>query len=149
MDAKMTDRPTVDVHSLDLSRLVISYDRDSDTLMLHFFGQRVPGVSVPFDDHLLVRMNRDRTMIIGLQIEGFLAHVARERPRLLTVLEAAELRGISRDEVSAIAHAIGAAQVVPPVTLPPSLRETSPRLSAEVARAKLGAVVDEYGLAAA
>lgn len=106
MEATMTDRPVIDVQSLDLNRLVISYDRDSDTLMLHFFGRRVPGVSVPIDDHLLVRLSRDRSTVIGLQIEGFLAHVARERPRLLRALECAELRGISREQVSAITRTI-------------------------------------------
>lgn len=89
----------IDPAKLDLGQVVISYDRESDTLMLFLDGRGEPGVTVPVDDHLLLRMDRDRMRVIAVQLEGFLASVVRDRPTLLDALDLAELRGITPAEV--------------------------------------------------
>ena len=84
----------------DPTHVVFSYDRESDTLMIHFYGRGLRGVSVHVQDGWYVRKDRDRQRVIGLQIEGFLARVVREDPWLLDALDLAELRGISLEEVA-------------------------------------------------
>ena len=102
--------PELRVEDIDLSRVVVSYDRESDTLMLHLRGRGQPGISVVADDGFYVRLDRDRKQILGFQIEGFLARVARERPELLDALDVAELRGISFKEVARLRREIGTVQ---------------------------------------
>lgn len=99
--------PGLSVDDLDLRRVVVTYDRESDTLMLHFSGRGHPGVSVVIDDDLYVRLDRDRTRVLGLQIEGFLSRVAHERPELLDLLDVAELRGITLEQIARLRREIG------------------------------------------
>ena len=93
------------VGKVDFDQAVLTYDYESDTLMLHLTGRGQPGISVVVDDHLYARLDRERTKVIGLQIEGFLASVARKRPELLDALDVAELRGISLEEVARLRRA--------------------------------------------
>jgi hypothetical protein len=97
------------VSEIDPSRVVITYDRDADTLMLHLEGLYQPGVSVPLTDDVMVRMDRSRRRAIGLQIEHFLARVVHEHPNVLVALDAAELDGITREEVEEIKRRFGPA----------------------------------------
>lgn len=92
--------------AFDPDRIVVGYDRDSDTLMVHFYGRGVPGISVHRGDGWYVRWNRERTCPIGLQIEEFLARAVRDEPDLLRALDLAELRGITVEEVARIRRAI-------------------------------------------
>jgi hypothetical protein len=88
------------LEEIAIDQAVLTYDHESDSLLLHQTGRGQPGISVLVDDHLYARLDRERTKVIGLQIEGFLASVARERPELLDALDVAELRGISLEEVA-------------------------------------------------
>jgi len=94
--------PEFEVGPLDLGATIVSYDRESDTLMLHLFGRGRPGISVVVGDYLYLRMDRERKQVFGFQIEGFLSHVVRRRPELLDALDVAELRGITLEEVATL-----------------------------------------------
>ena len=72
-DRHPNDLPAIDAIGVDASRIVIGYDRDSDTLMVFLNGRGEPGVAVSVDDHRLLRTDRGRTRVITLQIEGVLA----------------------------------------------------------------------------
>ena len=98
---------------LNLYAVVVTYDRESDTLMLHFAGRGQPGVSIVADDDLYIRYDRERKRVLGLQIEGFLAGVAPRHPALLDVLDVldvADLRGISLEEVARLRRGFGSEQ---------------------------------------
>lgn len=88
----------------DARQLVIGYDRRSDTLSVHFFGRGIPAVSVPVGDDerdlFYVRVEPETNRPVGIQIEGFLASFATEHPELAVLLDVAELRGITRQEVA-------------------------------------------------
>ena len=86
--------------------IMASYDRASDTTMLHFFGKPRAAVSVPLesrDDGVFVRIDRETDEVVGLQIEGFVADFILRYPQLAELLEVAKLRGIDPTEASAIA----------------------------------------------
>jgi hypothetical protein len=105
MEASIT--PTLaalrsEVDEIDLSKLVLSYDRESDTLMVHFHGRGQPGVSRHVTDEFMIRLSPDRTKVVGVQIEHFLSLVVPEHPRMLDALDIAELRGITIEEVAQI-----------------------------------------------
>lgn len=106
----MGEASPLTIDELDLSRVVVTYDHESDTLMLHFSGRGQPGISVVADDDLYVRLDRERKRVLGLQIEGFLARVVPRHPALLDVLDVADLRGISLAEVAQLRRGIGTEQ---------------------------------------
>ena len=84
---------------------MVGYDRRSDTLSIHFFGRGIPAVSVPVGDGerdlFYLRVDPTTNRPVGLQIEGFLAGFAALHPELAALLDIADLRGISRDEIDA------------------------------------------------
>lgn len=86
--------------------LVIAYDRRSDTLMVHFYGRGIPAVSVPVGDEerdiFYMRVEPRTQRPVGIQIEGFLGSFVAEHPELDTLLDVAELRGVTRDEIQGI-----------------------------------------------
>jgi hypothetical protein len=86
--AKHTDELLALAPQLDPRRLVISYDHDSDTLMVYLFGRDIPGVSIQMADGWMLRLNRETGELVGIQIEYLLASAARTQPQLLRVLEA-------------------------------------------------------------
>jgi len=98
--------PRISIDDLNLAAVSMNYDRESDTLMLHLTDIPEPGISIVVDDHLLVRMDRERQRVLGFQIEGFLAYVVQRHPRLLDALDAADLRGISFEEVTRLRRTI-------------------------------------------
>ncbi len=71
------------------------YDAVGDTLYVHFFGRALPAVTVPIDHgdrgYFSLRIDSDQRRVVGLQIDDFLAVVARAEPELLAVLAIAEL----------------------------------------------------------
>jgi hypothetical protein len=97
----------VNDHSRDIA---YSYDRASDTMMVHFFGTPRPAVSIAIDnsdDALYVRLDRAADEVVGLQIEGFLTSFIVRHPDWADTLLIARLRGITREqtpEVAAVAH---------------------------------------------
>jgi hypothetical protein len=79
----------------DPKQAVISYDYDSDELMIRFGGSNRPGVGRLLGEGWLLRLDRETDEPIGLQIEGFLSRTAPRHPHLLSLLDLADLRGIS------------------------------------------------------
>lgn len=87
---------------IDPAKVVISYDRDSDTLMVHLYGRGLPAVSIYRGDGWYMRWNREQERVVGLQLEGFLARAVLDHPDLLDALDVADLRGITLEEVARV-----------------------------------------------
>src|SRR5215208_934167 len=102
-DLKWPDRDR-----LDMARVVWSYRRDSDTLMVHIYGRGRPALSVPIDlgerDLFFLRVDPKTDEVVGFQIEDFLAHVIPRHPELVAALTFAELDGIAPAEVAKISQ---------------------------------------------
>ena len=88
--------------TVDLEKVVIRYDRPSDTLLVHLFGRGRSSISVPIDRYLYVMVDPDTEEIIGIHIEGFLTQAVKEHPRNIDILDYAELRGMTPGEVRAL-----------------------------------------------
>lgn len=102
--------PPISMKEVDLSKAFLSFDRESDTLMIHLLPRGEPGITVFLDDHYAVRLDRSQKRLLGFQIEGFLIAVVREQPALLDALDVAELRGITLEEIALLRREIGAEQ---------------------------------------
>ena len=87
---------------IDPAKIVVSYDRRSDTLLIHLFGRGRDTISVPVAKHLYVMVAPDTETILGFHIEGFLAQAVKDTPEAITLLDHAELRGITPAEVRAL-----------------------------------------------
>jgi hypothetical protein len=85
--------------AVDPEKVVIRYDRPSDTLLVHLFGAGRPSVSVPIDRYFYVMVAPDTEEIIGIHIEGFLGQAVKEQPQRIEILDYAELRGMTPGEV--------------------------------------------------
>lgn len=101
------------LRALDLSRVVISYDRVSDTLMIHLYGRGRPAVSVPSPkplarDFVFLRFDPESDELVGIQIEDFLRVYVVDHPRAIDLLDQADLRGITHEEIARIRLRIGA-----------------------------------------
>jgi hypothetical protein len=104
--------------------IAFSYDRDSDTMMVHFFGTPRPAVSISIDDPedaLYVRLDRAADEVVGLQIEGFITRFIFRHPDWADTLSIARLRGITREGV--LAAAAQACQQTPQVAAVTNLLE--------------------------
>jgi hypothetical protein len=88
--------------AVDPEKVVISYDRRSDTLLVHLFGRGRSSVSVHIDRYLYAMVDPESEEIIGVHIEGFLSQAVKEHPQEIVILDHAELRGITSIEVRAL-----------------------------------------------
>ena len=91
-----------------VEQMVFRYDRDADILIIHFFGIK-PGVMLDVDDHILLRIDPESHLVVGLQIEAYLLAAVFKQPRLLDFAAAA---GIPEDEINAIRSQIEPGVVV-------------------------------------
>ncbi|MGH2557712.1 MAG: hypothetical protein ACRDJH_01500 [Thermomicrobiales bacterium] len=98
------------IGEIDLNSLVLSFDRESDALMVHLYGRGQPGISHLVTDEFMIRFDPNHEKVIGIQIEHFLSLVVPEHPRLLDALDIAELRGISLEEVAQIRREVATNQ---------------------------------------
>ena len=96
------DPKPVNWEAVDPHNVVISYDRPSDTLLMHLFGRGHSSISVPVDRYLYVMVDPETEEIVGTHIEGFLAQAVKEHPRQIDILDYAELRGMTPGEVRAM-----------------------------------------------
>jgi hypothetical protein len=87
---------------IDPEKVVVSYDHHSDTLPIHLFGRGRDTISVPVAKYLYVMVAPDTESILGFHIEGFLAQAVKDTPEAITLLDHAELRGITPAEVRAL-----------------------------------------------
>jgi hypothetical protein len=85
--------------AVDLAKVVIRYDRPSDTLLVHLFGRGRSSISVPVDRYLYVMVDPDSEETIGIHVEGFLAQAVKEHPQQIAILDYAEVRGMTPSEV--------------------------------------------------
>jgi hypothetical protein len=92
--------PTPD--EVDLATAKLSYDRDSDMLLIHFTDRGRSGVVDYVSDLLAVLVDVETEAVVGLQVEDFLSKVVPADPDRLDLLEIAELRGITSHEVAAL-----------------------------------------------
>jgi hypothetical protein len=91
---------------IDPDDTVITYDQDSDTIHVHFFGRVIPAVSLLLNDEMMIRWDRAGRRVVGLQIERFLRRVAPLHPELLDLMDIADLQGISLAEVGEIRRSV-------------------------------------------
>jgi hypothetical protein len=84
---------------IDPARIVVSFDRRSDTLLIHLFGRGLETISVPVGNHLYALVTPETETTVGFQIEGFLAQAVNDVPEFITLLDYAELRGITPADV--------------------------------------------------
>jgi hypothetical protein len=90
---------------IDPDKVVVSFDRPSDTLLIHLFGRGRQSVSVPVAKYLYVMVDPTSEMIIGIHIEGFLGQAIKDTPEAINLLDYAELRGITLAEVRELRRA--------------------------------------------
>ena len=88
---------------IDPSGVRLEFDRPSDTLYVDFGGAARPAISVVLGDHLAASVDPETEEVVGLQIDGFLAHAVYEMPALLGV---AHLIGLKPKEVERIRERI-------------------------------------------
>jgi hypothetical protein len=86
------------------SRIVMSFDRRSDTFFIHLFGRDLETISVPVGKHLYALVTPAAETTVGFQIEGFLSQAVKDVPEFVTLLDHAELRGITPAEVRELQH---------------------------------------------
>jgi hypothetical protein len=91
---------------IDPARIIVSYDRHSDTLLIHLFGRGLETISVPIGKYLYVMVTPDNETVVGFHIEGFLAQAVKDDPRAIALLDYAELRGITVAEVRALQNEV-------------------------------------------
>lgn len=107
----LTLTPTFpNMQEFDPKQVHLTYDRKSDTLMIHFYGLKRPAISVEArsifpraDEHLYLRVDLDTQEVIGAQVEAFVRAVVRQDPSLLDLLE---LAGVKPDDVQKIREQI-------------------------------------------
>ncbi len=92
----------LDIRSVDPSRVLISYDRRSDTLLMHLFGRDRDSVSVQSIGNRYWLVDPETEEVVGFHIEAFLARAVKDIPELIALLDYAELRGITPAEVRAL-----------------------------------------------
>lgn len=95
-----------------------SYDRFSDTMMVHFHGKSLPAFAVSIEvgpyDYLFARVDPKTERVVGVQIEDFLTFAVSQQPSLAWALDFARLNGITREEAREILHGLKLAPVIRP-----------------------------------
>lgn len=120
---------------IDPRQVVVSYDRASDTLMIHLFGRGRPAVSVPSPanvdrDLVFFRGDPETEELVGFQIEDFLRLYVPVTPRALDWLHpqrGAELRGLTAADVDRIRDRDGLGGQAP-ATVDALLQDLAPNI---------------------
>jgi hypothetical protein len=132
--------------AVDPDKVIIRYDRPSDTLLVHLFGRGRPSISVPVDRYLYVMVDPDTESIIGIHIEGFLAQAVKEHPRQIEILDYAELSGMTVGEVRTQQREILGSWRQLAALLREALTRTAPHNKARLISLLLGAESERWGL---
>jgi hypothetical protein len=88
--------------AIDPANVAVSYDRRSDTLLIHLFGRGHDTISVPVAGYLYALVTPDSEAVVGFHIEGFLSQAVKDIPEAIDLLGYAEVRGITPAEVDAL-----------------------------------------------
>ena len=91
-----------DAAAVDPAKVVVSYDRRSDTLLVHLCEREREAVSVQADRYLHWLVDPDTEEVLGFHVEAFLACAVKDLPETINMLDHAELRGITPAEVQAL-----------------------------------------------
>lgn len=83
------------------------YDRQSDTLFVHFYGEARPASSEPLDnlgdrDYAFLRVDPITDEVVGIQIETFLSYAILQHPDFVEALTIAELHGYNDIEATGL-----------------------------------------------
>jgi hypothetical protein len=81
------------------AQVVVSFDRRSDTLLIHLFGRDCGSISVHMANYLYVMVDPDTEESLGFHIEGFVGQAVKDVPVAIELLDYGELRGITPAEV--------------------------------------------------
>ena len=87
---------------IDWDAVIVSYDRLSDILLVFVGDRSQPAVVVygkDADDHRSYLVNPDTSLFVGWQIESFFSSLVSREPSLITLLDRAELIGMTIDEL--------------------------------------------------
>jgi len=84
---------------IDTAKTVFRYDAPSDALSVHLNGLGQPGVSVPVSEHEYIRVDPISDVVIGFQIDAFLAETIYENTYFLNIAELAGIDAITLDRV--------------------------------------------------
>ena len=93
---------TVALRAADPARAMIAYDYGSDEFLILLDDGTRPGVSRLLGNGWMMRVDRETGEPIGLQIEHFLSRTAVEHPQLMSLLDIADLTGISVEELARV-----------------------------------------------
>lgn len=91
-----------ELKDFDWDAVILSYDRLSDILLVFVGDRSQPAVVVYGDDadnHRSFLVNPDTRQFVGWQIEAFLTSLVSRDPSLITVLDEAELIGMTTEEL--------------------------------------------------
>jgi hypothetical protein len=80
-----------------MTKVKFDLDRKADFLSIYFYGEPRPSIEYVVDDHILLSLDPKTEEVVGLQLEGFLAHVIYEFP---SFLEIADFIGLTDEEVA-------------------------------------------------
>ncbi len=92
-----------DLAAIDPQDVIAEYDRESDTLIVQFFGRGRPAVILHTGGVTDYWLDPETHEIIGLQVEGYLTQAVYQLPLLLDL---ADFVGIGSDEVAPIRQRI-------------------------------------------
>jgi hypothetical protein len=95
--------PTEDV---DADKVVMTYDRLSDTLLLLFYGRDRLWVATGGASYLYALVDPTTEELVGWQIEDFLARAVKAEPRWVEALDYAELLGMTIADVREVRHQV-------------------------------------------
>jgi hypothetical protein len=87
------------LEEIDPEMVVVSFDKRSDTLLIHLFGRGRGSVSVPVWTYLYVMVDPGTEETTSFHVEGFLDQALKDVPEAIELLDYAELRGITPAEV--------------------------------------------------
>ena len=88
-----------DPATIDMRNVEFDYDRRSDIFTLHLFGRGQPAKVLHTGKVIDLRLDPTTQVIVGFQIEGYLAQAVY---RLAHLLALAELAGTPQEEVATI-----------------------------------------------
>lgn len=74
--------------------------------MIHLYGLGHPAAIDLVGDYMFPRIDVETDGVVGFQIEDFLGQAIRDEPQLLDFLDAAELNGITLEEIAERRRAI-------------------------------------------
>ncbi len=104
MNESLSVRPRQpDLATIDPRNLGAEYDRESDRLIVQFFGRGRPAVMLHTGGVADYWLDPETHEIIGLQVEGYLTQAVYQLPLLLDL---AEFVGLAGDEVTPIRQRI-------------------------------------------